>query len=87
MFFQLEVTFEKMYDPDIDDFDEALSVVNMYEWAIGNDIGIHTRWNLVNSTKLNNLTHVIIFYRYFNSFKSYCIKYLRQIRLSRRSCM
>lgn len=71
-----------MYDPDIDDFDEALSVVDMYEWAIGNDIGIHTRWNVVNSTKLNNLTHVINFYRYFKSFISYCIKYLRQIRLS-----
>lgn len=53
-----------MYDPDIDDFDEALSVVNTYEWAIGNDIGIHTRWNVVNSTNLNNLTHVINFYRY-----------------------
>lgn len=76
-----------MYDPDIDDFDEALSVVNMYEWAIGNDIGIHTRWNVVNSTKLNNVTHVINFYRYFKSFKSYCIKYLRQTRLSRTSCM
>jgi hypothetical protein len=58
-----------MYDPDIDDFDEALSVVNMYEWAIGNDIGIHTRYLLfsenivilINSFDKNNICNLFRF--------------------------
>jgi hypothetical protein len=40
--FQLSVLFEKMKDPDIADSTEARDVVGFYEWALGDDIGIHT---------------------------------------------
>ena len=43
--FQLSVLFEKMKDPDIADSTEASDVVGFYEWALGDNVGIHTTWN------------------------------------------
>ena len=34
-----------MKDPDIADSKEARDVVGFYEWALGDDVGIHTTWN------------------------------------------
>jgi hypothetical protein len=34
-----------MKDPDIADTTEARDVVGFYEWALGDDVGIHTTWN------------------------------------------
>jgi hypothetical protein len=31
--------------PDIADSTEARDVVGFYEWALGDDVGIHTTWN------------------------------------------
>ncbi|XP_071151404.1 uncharacterized protein, partial [Mytilus edulis] len=50
---QLYVTLEKMYDPDIKDHKAAQSVVTFYEWALGDNVGLHTVWN-----KIDNLTAV-----------------------------
>ena len=53
--FQLFVTFDKMHDPDMSDAVRAMDVVNLYEWAIGDDIGLHTQWNVVsNYTEITN---------------------------------
>lgn len=47
-----------MYDPDVEDEEEALSMVNRYEWAIGNDIGVHTQWTQIDVFFFSNFTHV-----------------------------
>ncbi|VDI18543.1 Hypothetical predicted protein, partial [Mytilus galloprovincialis] len=46
---QLIVTFEKMFDPDIEDHAEAKSVVYFYEWALGDNVGVHTVWNAIDN--------------------------------------
>ncbi|OPL20518.1 hypothetical protein AM593_02200, partial [Mytilus galloprovincialis] len=51
---QLSVIFKRMYDPDIKDHTEAQSVVDYYEWALGDNVGIHTIWNEIdNSTVID----------------------------------
>lgn len=47
-----------MYDPDVEDKEEALSMVNQYEWAIGNDLGVHTQWTNIDVLSFSNFTHV-----------------------------
>jgi hypothetical protein len=34
-----------MKDPDIADITEARDVVDFYEWALGDNVGIQTTWN------------------------------------------
>ncbi|VDI13269.1 Hypothetical predicted protein, partial [Mytilus galloprovincialis] len=55
---QVLITIERMYDPDVEDEEEALSMVNRYEWAIGNDIGVHTQWTQIDVFFFSNFTHV-----------------------------
>lgn len=47
-----------MYDPDVEDKEEALSMVNQYEWAIGNDLSVHTQWTHIDVLSFSNFTHV-----------------------------
>lgn len=49
---------ERMFDPDVEDMEEALSMVNHYEWAIGNDIGVQTQWMNVHEFSFPNATYV-----------------------------
>lgn len=49
-FWQISVTMDEFYDPDIQDSTEKYSVVDKYEWAITDqsDVGrTHTIWNQV----------------------------------------
>ncbi|CAC5390405.1 unnamed protein product [Mytilus coruscus] len=55
---QVLITLERMYDPDVEDEDEAIGMIDYYEWAIGNDIGIITKWNQVEGFPFSNVTHV-----------------------------
>ena len=52
-----------MKDPDVKEATEAMDVVSMYEWALGDNVGIHTDWNIIeNVTTLDN-KHVCFFIR------------------------
>ncbi|VDI80173.1 Hypothetical predicted protein [Mytilus galloprovincialis] len=55
---QLFITMERMFDPDVEDMEEALSMVNHYEWAIGNDIGVQTQWMNVHEFSFPNATYM-----------------------------
>jgi hypothetical protein len=49
------VTVKKMKDPDVKEATEAMDVVSMYEWALGDNVGIHTDWNIIeNFTTVDN---------------------------------
>lgn len=49
-----------MYDPDVEDEEEAVGMIDYYEWALGNDIGIVTKWIRVEGFLFSNVTHVSI---------------------------
>ena len=50
-----------MKDPDVKDATEAMDIVSMYEWALGDNVGIHTDWNIIeNFTTVDN-KHVCFF--------------------------
>ncbi|CAG2200973.1 unnamed protein product [Mytilus edulis] len=55
---QLTVTFERMYDPDIKDHTEAQSVIHYYEWALGDNVGIHTIWNEIDNATVVDKEHI-----------------------------
>ncbi|XP_076113981.1 uncharacterized protein LOC143082265 [Mytilus galloprovincialis] len=55
---QLSVIFERMYDPDIKDHTEAQSVVDYYEWALGDNVGIHTVWNEIDNATVVDIEHI-----------------------------
>ena len=44
-----------MKDPDVKDLTEAMDAVSVYEWALGDNVGIHTDWNIIeNATTVDN---------------------------------
>lgn len=47
-----------MYDPDIKDHTEAQGVVDYYEWALGDNVGIHTIWNEIDNATVIDIEHV-----------------------------
>jgi hypothetical protein len=58
-----------MKDPDVKDTTEAMDAVSMYEWALGDNVGIHTDWNIIeNVTTVDNkhqLEHCIQCFKCF----------------------
>ena len=54
---------ERFYDPDIEDGDEALSVVDHYEWTLTDDSfagSIMQQWQRIKTLNVVNNTHVCI---------------------------
>jgi len=47
-----------MKDPDVKDATEAMDVVSMYEWALGDTVGIHTDWNIIENVTTVDNKHV-----------------------------
>ena len=47
-----------MTDPDIKQYEEAAGAVNLYEWAIGDDVGIHTLWHIIDNFTILDQKHV-----------------------------
>jgi hypothetical protein len=44
-----------MKDPDVIYLHEAMDAVSMYEWALGDNVGIHTDWHIIeNVTSVDN---------------------------------
>ena len=57
--------FEHMVDPDIQKYEEAAAVVSVYEWAIGDDVGMHTIWHSLKNITVLDQKHVIYEYTQF----------------------
>jgi len=53
-----------MKDPDVKDLTEAMNVVSIYEWALGDNVGIHTDWNIIENATSVDEKHVRFFYKY-----------------------
>lgn len=49
-----------MYDPDLEDTQEAFDAIEKYEWTLidGNSGGMYIKWQNVNNSKITNATHV-----------------------------
>ncbi|XP_071153805.1 uncharacterized protein [Mytilus edulis] len=56
---KLSVTCERMYDPDLEDTQEAFDAIEKYEWTLidGNSGGMYIKWQNVNNSKITNATH------------------------------
>ena len=52
-----------MRDPDVKDTTEAMDAVSMYEWALGDNVGIHTDWNIIENVTTVDNKHVCFFYK------------------------
>jgi hypothetical protein len=40
-----------------------VDVVSMYEWALGDNVGIHTDWNIIENVTTVDNKHVCFFYK------------------------
>ena len=80
----MDVVFEKFYDGDIEDLEEAQDVIKYYEWNIAdNDISgrVVNKWTLADVISSINTTHVRV-----NTF-ILCVKLLYLYLLVTCSCI
>ena len=57
----MEIIFEKFYDDDIDDLEEAQDAMSFYEWNIADNDRkgrVVQKWTRVNNIVSTNKTHV-----------------------------
>ncbi|XP_052095904.1 uncharacterized protein LOC127731085 [Mytilus californianus] len=56
---KMSVTCARMYDPDLEDTQEAFDAIEKYEWTLidGNSGGMYVKWQKVNNSKIINDTH------------------------------
>ncbi|XP_052095906.1 uncharacterized protein LOC127731088 [Mytilus californianus] len=56
---KMSVTCARMYDPDLEDTQEAFNAIEKYEWTLidGNSGGMYVKWQNVNNSKIINDTH------------------------------
>jgi hypothetical protein len=40
-----------------------MDAVSMYEWALGDNVGIHTDWNIIENVTTVDNKHVCFFYK------------------------
>ncbi|CAC5401969.1 unnamed protein product [Mytilus coruscus] len=56
---KISVTCARMYDPDLEDTQEAFDAIEKYDWTLidGNSGGMYVKWQNVNNSKIINATH------------------------------